>query len=54
MAINWSVINTGPSAATLLVGASHTIIGSAVVAAGTSGRFTSRRTAATTWVTYRV
>jgi hypothetical protein len=54
MAIEWSVINTGPSAATLLAGASHTIVGSAVVAAGTSGRFTSRRTAATTWVSYRI
>ena len=54
MAVMWSVINTGANAATLLAGASHTIVGSAVVAAGTSGRFTSRRTGATTWVTYRI
>jgi len=54
MAIMWSVINTGPSAATLLAGVDHTIVGSAVVAAGTSGRFASRRTAATTWVSYRI
>jgi hypothetical protein len=54
MAIMWSVINTGSNAATLLAGADHTIVGAAAVAAGTSGRFTSRRTAATTWVSYRV
>jgi hypothetical protein len=54
MAIMWSVINTGSNAATLLAGADHTIVGAAAVAAGASGRFTSRRTAATTWVSYRV
>ena len=54
MAIMWSVINTGSNAATLLAGASHTIVGAAAVAAGTSGRFISRRTAATTWVSYRI
>jgi hypothetical protein len=54
MAIMWSVINTGPSAATLLVGVDHTIVGAAAVAAGTSGRFTSRRSAANTWISYRV
>lgn len=54
MSIMWSVINTGSNAATLLAGASHTIVGAAAVAAGTSGRFISRRTAATTWVSYRV
>lgn len=53
MAIMWSVINTGSNAATLLAGTNHTIVGAAAVAAGTSGRFISRRTAATTWVTYR-
>jgi hypothetical protein len=53
MGVLWSVINTGSNAATLLAGASHTIVGAAAVAAGTSGRFISRRTGATTWVTYR-
>jgi hypothetical protein len=54
MATMWSVINTGPNTATLLDGVDHTIVGAAAVAAGTSGRFVSRRTGTTTWVTYRV
>jgi hypothetical protein len=52
--VHWSVINTGTNAATLLVGADHTIVGAAVVATGTSGRFATRRTAANTWVSYRI
>lgn len=54
MAIMWSVINTGPNTATLLVGVDHTIVGAAAMATGTSGRFVSRRTGTTTWVSYRV
>jgi hypothetical protein len=54
MATMWSVINTGPNTATLLDGVDHTIVGAAAVAADTSGRFVSRRTGTTTWVTYRV
>jgi hypothetical protein len=54
MATMWSVINTGPNTATLLDGVDHTIVGAAAVATGTSGRFVSRRTGTTTWVTYRV
>jgi hypothetical protein len=54
MATMWSVINTGPNTATLLAGVDHTIVGAAAVATGTSGRFVSRRTGTTTWVTYRV
>jgi len=52
--VHWSVINTGTNAATLLAGADHTIVGAAVVATGTSGRFATRRTAANTWVSYRI
>jgi hypothetical protein len=54
MATMWTVINTGPNTATLLDGVDHTIVGAAAVAADTSGRFVSRRTGTTTWVTYRV
>ena len=54
MSVQWNVINTGANTATLLAGASHTIVGAAAVAAGTSGRFISRRTTTTTWVSYRV
>jgi len=50
----WSVINTGPSLVRVLAGTAHTIVGSGSVATGTSGRFTSRRTAANTFVTYRL
>lgn len=53
-AVYWSVINTGTNAATLLAGADHTIVGAAVVVTGTSGRFATRRTAANTWVSYRI
>jgi hypothetical protein len=52
--VHWSVINTGTNAAALLAGADHTIVGAAVVATGTSGRFATRRTAANTWVSYRI
>jgi hypothetical protein len=50
----WSVINTGPSLVRVLAGTAHTIVGSGSVATGTSGRFASRRTAANTFVTYRL
>lgn len=54
MTFEWSVINTGPSLVRVLVGTDHSIVGSGSVAAGTSGRFASRRTAANTFVTYRL
>jgi len=54
MTFEWSVINTGPSLVRVLAGTAHTIVGSGSVATGTSGRFTSRRTAANTFVTYRL
>lgn len=54
MSFMWSVINTGPNAATVVADTDHTIVGAAAVAAGTSGRFASRRTAANTWVSYRI
>ncbi len=52
---DWHVINTGAANAfTILAGTGHTIVGSAVVALSTSAQFRSRKTAANTFVTYRV
>lgn len=54
---DWSIINTGSTAGatiTLLASTSHTIVGSATVAIGTSARFTTRKTATNTFVTYRI
>jgi hypothetical protein len=53
---DWSIINTGTSsgAVTLLAGTAHTIVGAAVVAIGTSAGFRTRKTAANTYVTYRI
>ena len=51
---DWAVINTGPSAFNVLVAAGHTLVGSGAVVAGTAGRFRTRKTAVTTFVTYRV
>ena len=53
---DWSVINTGTSsgAVTVAAGTAHTLVGSATVAIGTSAGFRTRKTAANTFVTYRV
>ena len=51
----WSVINTGATNdVTIAAGTAHTIVGSATIKAGTSGRFASSRTAANTFVSYRI
>lgn len=51
----WSAINTGGSNAfTVTASSGHTIVGAGAVAANTSGRFLTRRTAADTWITYRL
>jgi len=54
LTMQWSVINTGSNSATVLAATDHTLVGSGVVAAGSSGRFATRRTAANTYVTYRL
>ncbi len=51
---DWSVINTGPDTFTVTAATDHTIVGAAAVATATSGRFRTRKTAANTFVTYRV
>lgn len=50
----WSVIATGANAFTVTAAADHTLVGTAVVATVTSGRFATVKTAANTFVTYRV
>lgn len=52
---DWSVINTGgANAFTVTAAAGHTLVGAAAVAASTSGRFRTRKTAAATYITYRL
>lgn len=54
--VDWSVINLAAAthAITVLAGTGHTVVGNMVVAANTSASFRSRKTAANTFVTYRV
>lgn len=60
MAINesfdWTVINTGSTNAFIVTAAAsgHTIVGSGAVAALTSATFRTRKTAANTFITYRL
>lgn len=51
---DWSVINTGPNTFTVTAAADHTLVGVAAVATVTSAHFRTRKTAATTFVTYRI
>lgn len=54
-AFEWSIINTGATnAVTLAAGANHTIVGSGTVALSTSARFKTVKTAANTFITYRI
>ncbi len=54
-AVDWTVINTGgANAVTVTANTGHTLVGLATVAANTSGRFRTRKTAADTFVTYRL
>jgi hypothetical protein len=51
----WAAINTGGSNAfTVTASSGHTIVGAGAVTASTSGRFLTRKTAADTFVTYRL
>lgn len=51
---DWSVIATGANAFTVTAAAGHTIVGAAAVATATSGLFRTRKTAANTFITYRI
>jgi hypothetical protein len=51
----WSVINLdGTETVTIAGNSDHTLVGAATIAANVSARWASRRTAATTWVSYRI
>lgn len=54
MAFQWSVINTGSGQATIGAGTNHTIVGRDTVGITTSAVFVTRRTAANTFVSYRI
>jgi hypothetical protein len=51
---NWSVINTGPNTFTVTAASGHTIVGAAAVATATTGNFRTRKTAANTFISYRI
>lgn len=52
---DWTAIATGANSFTVTAAASgHTVVGSGVVATVTSGRFRTKKTAADTFVTYRL
>jgi hypothetical protein len=52
---DWSAINTGgANAFTVTANTGHTVVGAGAVAASTSGLFRTRKTAADTFVTYRI
>jgi len=52
---DWTVVNTGATNAfTVTASTGHTIVGAAAVALSTSGRFRTVKTAAATYVTYRL
>lgn len=54
-AFDWAVINTGGNNFVVTAAASgHTVVGSGTVAGGASGQFRTRKTAADTFVTYRL
>lgn len=51
---DWAVINTGGNTFTVTAATGHTIVGVAAVVTVTSARFRTRKTAANTFVTYRL
>lgn len=51
---DWSVINTGANTFTVTAASGHTLVGVAAVATVTSARWRTRKTAADTFVSYRL
>lgn len=51
---DWSAIATGANSFTVTAASGHTLVGSGVVATVTSGHFRTRKTAADTFITYRL
>jgi hypothetical protein len=55
LAIEWSIVNLGTgNNVNLFVNTGHTVVGNPTISSNTSARFISRRTATTTWVSYRL
>lgn len=52
--VDWAIINTGPNTFTLTAATGHTLVGAATVVTVVSGRFRTRKTAADTFITYRL
>jgi len=52
--VEWSVIKVGANAFTVTAASGHTLVGAAVVATATTGRFFTKKTAADTFITYRI
>lgn len=50
----WSVINTGGNTFTVTTDTNHTLVGVMAVTTNTSGTFRTRKTAAATFITYRM
>jgi hypothetical protein len=55
-AFEWSVINLAAATHTITITANddHTVVGNMIVAAASSGRFLTRKTATNTFITYRI
>lgn len=53
-AFDWIVIVIGAFGFTIGGATGHTVVGNATVASGTSGQFRTRKTAANTFITYRI
>lgn len=51
---NWALVNTGPNTFTVTAATGHTIVGTATVLTTISGQFRTVKTAAATFVTYRI
>jgi hypothetical protein len=52
--IDWTFINTGDQTVTITAAAGHSLVGGMAIAAGTSGRFRTRCSAANTAITYKL
>jgi hypothetical protein len=50
----WAVINTGANTFTVTASTGHTIVGTATVVTAVSAQFRTRKTAADTFVSYRL
>lgn len=52
--VDWTIINTGPNTFTVTAASGHTLVGTATVVTAVSGLFRTRKTAADTFITYRL